>query len=142
MKRHCQNVAREARENGASNTSVPRSVPPHACSGTAPWAAYKPLTEVDKVHDSDQTAVLRAALALFENCNLPPGVLEDIRKIVPSATESTESISRANCFEFEKRGLKRRNKSFASATLRLNWLEKLPRTNSKKLWNRQLLSVS
>ena len=43
----------------------------------------KSLTEVDKVHDSDQTALLRAALALFENCNLPPGVLDEIRKIVP-----------------------------------------------------------
>ena len=58
-------------------------MPPRASSGTPPWAASKPLTEVDKLHDSDQTAVLRAALALFENCNLPPDVLDEIRKIVP-----------------------------------------------------------
>ena len=52
---------------------LPRSVPPRASSDTAPWAASKSLTEVDKVHDSDQTALLRAALALFENCNLTTG---------------------------------------------------------------------
>ena len=55
-------------------------MPPRVSSDTAPWAASKSLTEVDKVHDSDQTALLRAALALFENCNLPPGVLDEIRQ--------------------------------------------------------------
>ena len=100
LKRHYRNVAREARENGTSNTSAPvasacasppwaakapphRSVPPRASSDAAPWATSKPLSEVDKIHDSDQTALLRAALVLFENCNLPPGVLDEIRKIVP-----------------------------------------------------------
>ena len=59
----------------------PRSVPPRA-SSTAPWATPKSLSEVDKVHDSDQTALLRSALALFENCGLPPGILDEIRKVV------------------------------------------------------------
>ena len=100
LKRHYRNVAREARENGASNASVPvasastsppwaakapppRSVPLRVSSDTGPWAASKPITEVDRVHDNDQTAVLRVALALFENISLPPGVLDEIRKIVP-----------------------------------------------------------
>ena len=52
-------------------------------SSTAPWAAPKSLSEVDKVHDSDHTALLRTALALFENCDLPPGILDEIRKVVP-----------------------------------------------------------
>ena len=97
LQRHYRNMAR--REKGTSNSSVlvassstsppwvakappPRSAP-RASSDTAPWAASLSLTEVDKVHDSDETALLRAALALFENCNLPPGVLDEIRKIVP-----------------------------------------------------------
>ena len=67
----------------AAKAPPPRSLPPRASSDTAPWAASKSLTEVDKVHDSDQTALLRTALALFENCDLPPGVLDEIRKIVP-----------------------------------------------------------
>ena len=41
-------------------------------SDTAPWAASKPITEVDRVHDNDQTAILRAAFALFKNISLPP----------------------------------------------------------------------
>ena len=57
-------------------------MPPRA-SSAAPWAAPKSLSEVDKVHDSDQTALLRSALALFENCGLPPGILDEIRKVVP-----------------------------------------------------------
>ena len=63
---------------------LPRSVPPplRASSDTRPWAATRPLTEVDG-NASDQTALLRAALALFENCNLPPGVLDENRKCVP-----------------------------------------------------------
>ena len=36
----------------------------------------------DDPHDSEQTALLRAALALFENYDLPKGVLEEIRKCV------------------------------------------------------------
>ena len=93
-------MAREAGEKGTSNfvcpvassstspplaakAPPPRSVPLRASSGTAPWSASKSLTEVDKVNDSDQTALLRAALALFENCSLPPGILDEILKIVP-----------------------------------------------------------
>ena len=99
LQRHYPNVAREAREKGTSNSSVPvassSSSPPRAAkapppcsvpprvSSTAPWAPSKPLSEVDKIHDSDQTALLRAALALFENCHFPPGVLDEIWKIVP-----------------------------------------------------------
>ena len=96
---HYRNMAREAREKGMSGASTavgssstpppwaakappPRSVPPRA-SSTAPWAAPKSLSEVDKVHDSDQTALLRQALELFENCGLPSGILDEIRKVVP-----------------------------------------------------------
>ena len=99
LQRHYRNMAREAREKGMSGASTavgssstsppwaakalpPRSVPPRA-SSTAPWATPKSLSEVDKVHDSDQTALLRSALALFENCGLPPGILDEIRKVVP-----------------------------------------------------------
>ena len=99
LQRHYRNMAREAREKGTSAASAtvgssstsppwaakappPRSVPPRT-SSTAPWAAPKSLSEVDKVHDSDQTALLRAALALFENCDFPPGILDEIRKVVP-----------------------------------------------------------
>ena len=66
----------------APNAPPPRSMPPRV-SSTAPWAPSKPLSEVDKIHDSDQTALLRTAMALFENCDLPPGVIDEIRKIVP-----------------------------------------------------------
>ena len=66
----------------AAKAPPSRSVPPRVSSDTAPWAASKPITEVDRVHHNDQTAVLRAALALFENISLPPGVLDEIRKIV------------------------------------------------------------
>ena len=52
-------------------------------SSTAPWATPKSLSEVDKIHDSDQTALLRQALELFENCGLAPGVLAEIRKVIP-----------------------------------------------------------
>ena len=99
LQRHYRNVAREASEKGTSNVSVPvassstsppwaakapppRSVPPRT-SSKAPWAPSKSLSEVDKIHDSDQTALLRTALALFENCDLPPGVLDEIRKVIP-----------------------------------------------------------
>ena len=99
LQRHYRNMAREAREKGTSGASaavassstsppsaakapLPRSVPP-GTSWTAPWAAPKSLSEVDKIHDSDQTALLRTALALFENCDLPPGVLDEIRKVIP-----------------------------------------------------------
>ena len=92
LQRHYRNVAQEAREKGTSNATVPvaststcppwaakapppRSVPPRVSSDTAPWAASKPITEADMVHDNDQTANLRAALALFENVSFPPGVL-------------------------------------------------------------------
>ena len=91
LQRHYRNMAREAREKGMSGASTavgssstpppwaatkappPRSVPPRA-SSTAPWAAPKSLSEVDKVHDSDQTALLRQALELFD---------DEIRKVVP-----------------------------------------------------------
>ena len=63
----------------AAKAPPPRSVPPRT-SSTAPWATPKSLSEVD---DSDQTALLRTALALFENCDLPPGVLDEIRKVIP-----------------------------------------------------------
>ena len=99
LQRHYRNMAREAREKVTSSASVPvassstsppwaakapppRSVPPRT-SSTAPWAAPKSLSEVDKIHDSDQTALLRTALALFENCDLPPCVLDEIRKVIP-----------------------------------------------------------
>ena len=71
LQRHFRNMAREAREKGTSGASAaaassstsppwaakappPRSVPPRT-SSTAPWATPKSLSEVDKVHDSDQT---------------------------------------------------------------------------------------
>ena len=83
LERHYGNMAREARDKGTSNASVPVASSSTSPPDTALWAASKSLTEVDKVHDSDQTAPLRAALALFENCNLPPGVHDEILKIVP-----------------------------------------------------------
>ena len=102
LQRHYRNMAREALEKGMSGASTvvgssstsppwaakappPRSVPPRAprASSTAPWAAPKSLSEVDKIHDSDQTALLRQALELFENCGLPSGILDEIRKVVP-----------------------------------------------------------
>ena len=52
-------------------------------SSPAPWAAPKSLSEVDKIHDNGQTALLRQALELFENCGLPSGILDEIRKVVP-----------------------------------------------------------
>ena len=69
---------------------------PRVSSETPSWAASKSLTEVDKVHDSDQTALLRAALALFENCDLPPGVLDEIRKIVPPHRPPTRKATKVS----------------------------------------------
>ena len=102
LQRHYRNLAREAREKGLSGASAvvgsscmsppwaakappPRSVPPRTprASSPAPWAAPKSLSEVDKIHDNGQTALLRQALELFENCGLPSGILDEIRKVVP-----------------------------------------------------------
>ena len=117
LQRQYRNMAREAREKGTSNASEPvassstsppwaakapppRSVPPRT-SLTAPWAPSKSLSEVDRIHNSDQTALLRTALALFENCDLPPGVLDENSQGCSSAStsdaESAESFSRTNC---------------------------------------------
>ena len=85
LKRHYRNVAREASNASVSVASAPTSPPgregatsslgasPRVSSDTAPWAASKHVTEVDRVHDSDQTVILWAAWALFETCSLPPG---------------------------------------------------------------------
>ena len=122
LQRHHGNMAREARERGTSSSSVPvsspsssppwavkappsRSVPPRV-SSTAPWAPSKPLLEVDKIHDSGRTALLRAALALFEKCDLPLGVLDEIR---------------------------RKNKSFVSVNLRLSQARKLAAEKQQKV---------
>ena len=48
----------------AAKAHPPRSVPPRT-SSTAPWATPKSLSEVDKIHDSDQTALLRTAWEPF-----------------------------------------------------------------------------
>ena len=72
-------MAREARENGGVKhvcanllSSCTSAFGREGASDTPPLGCLQPLTEVDGVHDSDQTAVLRAAL--FQNCNLPPAM--------------------------------------------------------------------
>ena len=161
LQRHYQNMAREAREKGTSNSSVPvasssssppwsakapppRSVPPRA-SSAAPWASSKPLSEVDKVHDSDQTALLRAALALFENCDLPPGILDEIRKIGPPhrpPTRGAPNVSREQVVLNMKKKLEKEEQDRRErVNLRLIKLGNLLRKGDKKLWIRQQLSV-
>ena len=116
MQRHYRNLAREAREEkGLSGASAaagsscmsppwaakappPRSVPPRTprVSSPAPWAAPKSLSEVDRIHDNGQTALLRQALELFENCGLPPGILDEIRKVVPPHRPSTRKAPKVS----------------------------------------------
>ena len=55
------------------------------------------LSEVDKIHDSDQTALLRTALALFENCDLPPGVLDEILRIDPRRGKRQKFLGNKLC---------------------------------------------
>ena len=154
-------MAREAREKGTSNSSVPvasssssppraakapppYSVPPGA-SSTALWATSKPLSEVDKIHDSDQTALLPAALALFENCDLPPSVLDEIRKIVPPhgpPTRKAPKVSREQIVLNMKKKLEKEEQEHRERKSALEQARKLAaEKNSKKSWNRQQLSV-
>ena len=73
---------------------------------------------MDKVHDSDQTALLRTALALFENCNLPPGVLDEIRKIVPPhwpPTRKAPKVSREQIVLKEEDVLRKRKSALELA---------------------------
>ena len=141
LQRHYRNMAREAREKGTSGASVPvassstsppwaakalppRSVPPRT-SSPAPWASSKSLSEVDKIHDNDQTALLRTALALFENCDLPPGVLDEIRKVVlphrpptrkaPKVSREQIVLNMIKKFEKEEQELRDRKSSLDQA---------------------------
>ena len=154
LQRHYRNMAREAREKGMSNASVPiasssasppwaakappsRSVPPRVSSDMAPWAASKSLTEVDKVHDSDQTALLRAALALFENWNLPPGVLDEIRKNCSSAwasdAESTKKVSREQVVLNMKKKLEKKEQELRERKSALELARKLATEKQQKV---------
>ena len=102
-RQHFRNLAREARDGGPANgasaaaaapspapwtnkTPPARPVLPRTTASLPPWraqaSAQRPVAEADP-HDSEQTALLRAALALFENYDLPKGVLGEIRKCVP-----------------------------------------------------------
>ena len=159
-KRHYRNMAREAREEGASNSSVPvapscssppwaakapppRSVPPRA-SSTAPWASSKPLSEVDKVHDSDQTALLRAALALFENCDFPPGILGEIRKIVPphrSPTRKAPKVFRQQVVLNMKKKLEKEEQELRERTSALDQDRKLVRERQQKAMDQAIRTL-
>ena len=102
-RQHFRNLALEARDGHATNgvsataaapspapwtnkTPPARAVPPCTAASSPPWgaqtSAQRPVAEADP-HDSDNTALLRAALPLFENYDLPKGVLDEIRKCVP-----------------------------------------------------------
>ena len=80
LQRHYRNMAREAREKGTSGASagvassstsppwaaeapLPRSVPPRT-SSTAPWAAPKSLSEVDKVRRFLRIATFRQVFSM------------------------------------------------------------------------------
>ena len=84
-------MAREGREGGATNgasaaAAAPTPAPWASNAATPPWRpqafAQRPAAETDPL-DSEQTALLRAAQALFENYDLPTGALDEIRKRVP-----------------------------------------------------------
>ena len=102
-RQHFRRMARDAREGGATNgssaaaaapTPTPwankeqqaRTVPPRTTASAPPWGpqppAQRPAAEAAP-HDSEQTALLRSALALIENYDLPKGVVDEIRKCVP-----------------------------------------------------------
>ena len=102
-RQHFRRMARDAREGGATNASSAaaaaptpapwankaqqaRTVPPRTTASSPPWGPQPPAqriaAEADP-HDSEQTALLRSALALFENYDLPKGLLDEIRKCVP-----------------------------------------------------------
>ena len=94
-RRHFRNVARAAREGGGTAGSSPAAAPTacsvcaaarkfdHAPRGAQP-RAQRPPAEADP-YDSEQTALLRAALALFQNCHLSNSFLEEIRKCGPAS---------------------------------------------------------
>ena len=67
-RQHFRNLARAARNGGASN------------GASAADAACNPAPTETDPHYSEQTALLRAALALFENYDLPEGLLDLIRR--------------------------------------------------------------
>ena len=116
-RQHFRNLAREARDGGATNgvsataaspsyapwtnkTPLARAVPPRTATSSPPWnvqaSVQRPFAEPDP-HVSDKTALLRAALALFENFDLPKGVLDEIRKCVapqrPAPKKQPEGFS-------------------------------------------------
>ena len=125
----------------AAKAPPPRSVPPRAprASSTAPWAAPKSLSEVDKIHDSDQTALLRQALELFENCGLPSGILDEIRKVVPPhrpPTRKAPKVSREQIVLDMKKKLEKEEQELRERKIALDQARRLG-----KLWIRLPLSV-
>ena len=163
LQRHHRNLAREAREKGMSGASTvvgsssmsppwaakappPRSVPPRTprASSTAPWAAPKSLSEVDKIHDSDQTALLRQALELFENCGLAPGVLAEIRKVVPPhrpPTRKAPKVSREQIVLDMKKKLEKEEHELRERKISLDQARRLVTEREQKVMD-QATTVS
>ena len=120
----------------AAKAPPPRSVSPRVSSDTAPRAASKPFTEVDRIHDNDQTAILRAALALFENISLLPGVLDEVRKIVPPhrpPTRRQPKVSREQIVMNMKKKLEKEEQELRERKSALELARKLAADKQQKV---------
>ena len=90
---------------------------------------------MDKIHDSDQTALLPAALALFENCDLPPGVLDEIRKVIPShrPTRKAPKVSREQIVLNMKKKLEKEEQELRERKSPLEQARKLAAEKQQKV---------
>ena len=91
---------------------------------------------MDKIHDSDQTAFLRQALELFENCGLAPGILAEIRKVVPPhrpPTRKAPKVSREQIVLDMKKKLEKEEQELRERKISLDQARRLVTEREQKV---------
>ena len=99
---------------------------------------------MDKIHDSDQTALLRQALELFENCGLAPGVLAEIHKVVPPhrpPTRKAPKVSREQIVLDMKKKLEKEEQELRERKIALDQARRLVTEREQKVMD-QATTVS